>query len=225
MPRSHKLYGYIVKTRRNELGLTQKQLAEQSLIGERTIQDIEGKKEKIYPHKYATRKQLATILNLAILEAFPPDIDDFRSLLEERFQFERESIIHFTKKLDKNLVHTLSGVYDMYKKAIEDDNLHMKGLADRSLHTIIIDAHPNLERKKAVLSNQFLYINFFEIWSSHFPIDVYFKNSRDNNIPIHQKLFSAALSGDTNQMNEAYDLHLEASLKDIEALINCIDRI
>jgi len=225
MSRSHKIYGRIVRTQREKKGITQLRLEEMANISRRTIQYIEqANRENVSPPKYETRNLLAKHLGLPILGAFPPNIDDFSLLLTERFEFERESVIYFTQEYYQNSVDEIGMISRLYQLAIERNDLHKKGLADRYLHTIIAGAHPNLEKKAAISANQSSYINFFEIWLPYLDPDVNFHNSRDINIPIHQKLFSACLSGNGNQMEEALDAHLQASLQDIQAIINWIDK-
>lgn len=225
MPRSHKMYGHVVREQRTKKGISRRELALMTQKSPKEIENIEmGNFSGKNPISNEIRNLLAEHLGLAILEEFPPDIDVCFDYLKERFAFEKESIIYFVQNHDQSLVSEIEHVLWLYESAIQRKDQAYRGMMDRLLHTIITRAHPNTEKRIAVDLHQRSYICFYELWLPYLELDLNFEKNRNQNLLIHQKLFSGCLLGDRNQIEDALNDHLQASSQDIQAIINWTDK-
>lgn len=209
-----KMYGYIVKEQLKKLQLSESDLKSRIYVSVDTIKNIEWGRNALADD---TRKILSKHLELPILETFPPDIGSFSALLNERFDFEIESVKYFIKA-HKQLHNEILKIKELYKSSIQDNDSNCRGLADRMLHTKIIFTNPDIPEREAIFLKQISYTSFVELWIPHLNID-YFKERKDN-IANHENLFQACLDGNAERIQGALETHRKNSLKDVEHILN-----
>ncbi|MBW4597533.1 MAG: helix-turn-helix domain-containing protein [Brasilonema angustatum HA4187-MV1] len=213
------MYGAIVRKQRDKdkRDITQQELADLVGVSRKHLQKIEYGIAALTPD---TREKLSQKLEMPILALFPPDIDSFPKLLEERFEFEINSVGSFIEgHNNQELMDEIKSIHKLYKNSFKNEDSNSRSLADRMLHTKITFGSTDIPKRNAVFLQQVAYIGFFELWIPHLEI-AYLTKRRNISYSYHEELFSACLEGSFRKIKAALEMHLTASMEDVKTIKN-----
>lgn len=195
-----KMYGSIVKRQRDKdkrgttRDITQEELGHLVGLSRELIQKIEYGTNTL---TNKTRQKLSKNLEMPILALFPPDIDSFTALLNERFEFEINSVDSFIEARNEEVIDEIGSIHKLYKNSINKKDASSRSLADRMLHTKIT-FNANVPKRDAVFLQQVVYIGFFELWIPHLEI-AYFNERQKTSYFYHEELFCACMEGSSKK--------------------------
>lgn len=216
-----KIYGFVVKEQRKNLGWTQEQLAKLIGVTTRSLQYIESGEH----HPGTDIKFLiSSSLKLRSLVSFPPDISTFSELIKERFLYEQEAITIFLEDENKELVKSeVHKIFNLYNSANNRQDSMCRSLADRLFHARIIYAYPEDKKRNRIFQLQSDYIDFFQNWVPYLPLSYSYFENRKKNIKNHKKLFYYCLKQELKPAKNTLEDHMQISFKDIEIIQRYLD--
>ncbi len=212
MSATNLIYGLLLKRFRIKKGFTQKKLAKECYIARATLVNFESGRH--YPNR-CHREAFAQALNSPVLEYFPQyNIEQFPERLRIRFQAEKDA----SRFLNSNDLSSLNDIFNMYQQACRTQSNKVMMNLDESLHTIIMDAHPDKELKQTVTRYTQDFIELFKIWIPLLDLDIVRKLES-----VHFEIFESILNQNQNQIDQSFEHHLDNSLNDVQEVINLLE--